>query len=352
MNDILIRTRSLWEIILAALNRLFTNLTVKIKVRERAEEQVSPFWVIVDKEISDYVRSWRFIILLFIIGLTCMGSLITGLSNMGSAVKANDPEGAFFFLKLFTISDGSLPSFVVFISFLGPLLGISLGFDAINSEQNRGTLSRIMAQPIHRDSLLVAKFTAALILISVMFFLLGFLVMGVGLTMIGIPPTAEEFLRVVCFILISILYVAFWLNLAVLFSVRFRQAATSALAGIAVWLFFTVFYGLIISVIAKSASSEIASPGMMYVYQEVIGGLMRLTPGQLFSDATTTLLMPSVRSLSPLSMEQIYGAIPSPLPLGQSLLLVWPQLTGMIAITTICFVLAYRSFMRREIRSR
>ncbi len=121
------------------------------------------------------------------------------------------------------MSDGTMPSFMVFISFLGPLLGISLGFDAINSEQNKGTLSRIMSQPIHRDSLLNAKFLAALIVISIMFFALGFLVMGLGLIIIGIPPTVEEFFRILFFILVSILYVAFWLNLSILFSIRFRQ---------------------------------------------------------------------------------------------------------------------------------
>jgi len=51
-------------------------------------------------------------------------------------------------------------------------------------------------------------------------------------------------------------------------------------------------------------------------------------------------------------MEQAYGAIPNPLPLGQSLLIVWPQLTGLIAATVVCFALSYISFMRREIRSR
>lgn len=30
------------------------------------------------------------------------------------------------------------PSFTLFINFLGPLLGIALGFDAVNSEQNKG----------------------------------------------------------------------------------------------------------------------------------------------------------------------------------------------------------------------
>jgi ABC-2 type transport system permease protein len=148
-------------------------------------------------------------------------------------------------------------------------------------------------------------------------------------------------------------YVAFWLNLSILFSVRFRQPATAALAGIAVWLFFTIFYQLLVNVIAKAvAPSAMATQQQVIKYQEFILNLLRVVPSQLFSDATTTLLMPSVRSLGPLTMEQIYGTIPSPLQLSQSLLLVWPQITCLIAATVICFALSYISFMRREIRSR
>ena len=40
----------------------------------------SPFWVIVRKEVADHVRSWKFIILIAIIALTCMGSLYTALT--------------------------------------------------------------------------------------------------------------------------------------------------------------------------------------------------------------------------------------------------------------------------------
>ena len=312
-----------------------------------------PFRVIVDKEMSDHIRSWRFIILLAIILLTCFGALYTSLSNLGKVIKPTDPEDAFFFLKLFTASDGTLPSFLVFISFLGPLLGISLGFDAINTEQNRGTLSRVLAQPVHRDYLINAKFVAALTVISVMFFALGFLVVGIGLIAIGIPPTADEFLRIVFFILLSICYVAFWLNLAILFSVQFRQAATSALACIAVWLFFSVFYNMIIALVAKSiAPPEMASEYRIVNFQNFILNLMRVAPSQLFNDASTTLLMPNVRALGALTMEQVHGAIPSPLPLGQSLLIVWSQLTALVAGTFVWFGLSYLSFMRREVRSR
>ena len=317
------------------------------------KNRVNPFWVIVNKEISDTVKSWRFIIMIALVFLTSMGSLYTALSSFSSAVKPNEPEGSFFFLKLFTISDGTLPPFIIFISFLGPLLGISMGFDSINSEQNKGTLSRILSQPIYRDYILNAKFLAALIILSILFLALGLLVLGFGLIFIGIPPTPDELLRIIIFILVSIVYVSFWLNLSILFSVRFRQTTTSALAGISVWLFFSIFFNMIVNLIAKGiAPTRVVSENQLISLQRVIQNIMRINPGQLFQDATTTLLVPSVRSLGPLTMEQMSGAIPNPLPLGQSIMLVWPQVTALVAGTLVFFAIAYAMFMRREIRSR
>lgn len=320
---------------------------------KNVDTPLHPFMVIVQKEISDQVRSWRFIVLIAIIALTCLGSLYASLNSLSTAIKNGNLNDTFLFLKLFTASNGTLPSFIVFIGFLGPLLGIGIGFDAINSEHNKGTLSHLLAQPIHRDYLLNAKFVAALTVISFMFFALGFLVMGIGLISIGVPPTPEEFWRVIFFIVISIFYVAFWLNLSILFSVKFRQPATAALTGIAVWLFFTVFYPLIVNLISKAAVPAHVMPAYQtYLMDKLKIDLMRIVPNQLFSNATTTLLVPTVRSLGPLTMRQVIGTIPGPLPLGQSLLLVWPQVTGLIAATILCFVISYVMFMRREIRSR
>ena len=174
-----------------------------------------------------------------------------------------------------------------------------------------------------------------------------------GLVTLGIPPTAEEFVRMLLFIFLSILYVAFWLNLSILFSVLFRQPATAALSAIAVWLFFTVFYPLIVNLVTKSMEpSATASPYHLVAFEQFRLALLRVMPNQLFSEATTTLLMPSVRSLGPLTMEQMIGAVPGPLPLGQSILLVWPQITGLTAGTIVSFVISYILFMRREIRPR
>lgn len=79
-------------------------------------------------------------------------------------------------------------------------------------------------------------------------------------------------------------------------------------------------------------------------------GILRFAPSQMFSDVTVSILMPSVRSLGSLTTQQIQGAIPGPIPVGQSIMLVWPQLIGLIALTVLCFVLSYISFMKKEIR--
>jgi ABC-2 type transport system permease protein len=49
---------------------------------------------------------------------------------------------------------------------------------------------------------------------------------------------------------------------------------------------------------------------------------------------------------------QMRGAIPgAPLPLDQSLLLIWPQITGLIAGMIVVFAAAYVIFQREEVRA-
>src|SRR5690606_35918639 len=124
---------------------------------------------------------------------TFMASMYVSLSNIKSAVgNSDDPDRIFLYLKLLTTTDNSIPPFHVFLGFLAPLLGISLGFDAINSEQNGGTLTRLMAQPIYRDNLLLAKFVSALVIVSSLFIALALLMIGGGLLLTGVRMEPQE----------------------------------------------------------------------------------------------------------------------------------------------------------------
>ncbi len=319
-----------------------------------AADSSTAFQVMVAKEVADHIRSWRFIVLLTLVVLTFLGALYVSVNNIRTAVSnMQDPDSMFLYLKLLTSTDGAMPPFHVFLNFLGPLLGIALGFDAINSEQNNGTLIRLMAQPVYRDNLILAKFVSALLIVGTLFLSLALLMIGAGLYITGVWVEPGEVLRIFAFVVVNIVYVGFWLSLSILFSITFKQTATSALAAIGVWLFFTVFYQIAVNLVIGAFIPEQAMLTQVDVvrYNQLALNILRLAPSQLFSDATTTLLMPSVRSLGPLTMEQMAGAIPSPLPFKESLMVVWPQLCGLLAATSLCFAYSYSLFMRREIRS-
>ena len=67
---------------------------------------------------------------------------------------------------------------------------------------------------------------------------------------------------------------------------------------------------------------------------------------------TLAILNPETRSLGLVFMSQLQGALMgAPLPLSQSILLIWPQLAGLVAAILVVFTIAYIAFQRREIRA-
>lgn len=308
-------------------------------------------YVLFRKEVADHIRSKRFIIIMLIVAVTCLAGVYSAGMGIREAVAEENNE--FVFLKLFTASGGSMPSFATFISFLGPLVGLSMGFDAINGERNNRTLSRLLAQPIYRDAVINAKFMAGLFILVMMILTLGLAVAGFGIILTGIPPTWEEVARMFVFMVITIAYIALWLAVSQLFSLLFRQTATSALACIALWLFFVVFVGLFAGLIADGLYpvTDNSPVDLVIKNYNLRHNISRLSPTLLYDEAVVTILNPGVRSLGLVLVSQIEGAIPGSLSLGQSLLLVWPHVTGIIAATLICFTAAYINFMKQEIRA-
>lgn len=307
---------------------------------------------VVKKEVADHLGGKRFVILTLLVVAACLASLYIAATAIQTAAPARETD--FVFLKLFTTAGSTLPfSFTTFVSFLGPLIGLMMGFDAISGERDRGTLSHVLSQPIYRDALINGKFIAGITVIAIVIFGLGFLTGGMGLLIFGVPPTLDEFMRILAYLALSVVYISFWLSLSLLFSILFRQTTTSALAGIALWLFFALFAMLFVGMIAN-AIFPVTDPNninQVMANAQLYQGLGRLSPNMLYDEATVTLLTPSVRSLGVVMLEQLRGAINAPLAFGQSLLLIWPHLAGLVAATLVCFAAAYIIFMREEIRA-
>lgn len=300
------------------------------------------------KEMTDHIRSRRFLIVLGLVLLTSVASIYGALSSLSSVLESDTD---FIFLKLFTTSGSSMPSFTSFIALLGPFVGLTLGFDAINSERSEGTLNRLVAQPIYRDAVINGKVLAGATIITIMVLAMGLIIGAVGLLFTGIPPQGEEVGRLLVFLLFTAVYICFWLALSVFFSVICRHAATSAMVVIAIWIFFALFMSMVVNIIAGVLYPPYTVSQALDNYNCQMA-LNRLSPYYLYSEAVSTIMNPGVRSMNVIMPQQLSGAISGYLSLGQSLLLVWPHMTGLLAAAAVIFAGSYIGFMRKEIRSR
>ncbi len=308
--------------------------------------------IVAGKEFADHLLSARFFVLLVILGLAAATSVYAASSAIRDV--AGQASGTpSLFLRSFTVAPDQVPPFYSLVGFLVPLLGIAFGFDAVNAERAQGTLPRLLAQPIYRDDVVNGKFAAGLAVIGLILGAMTTIVAALAIIRLGIVPSAPEVVRIVAWVIVSIVYVGFWLAFATLCSVALRRAATSALVAIGVWIAITIFANLVVSLVAgvlapappDATTSQLLSNAQL---QEL---LARLSPSTLYQEATVVLLNPSVRTIGVVLPQQVDRAIPSTLSLDQSLLLVWPQVVGLVGLTVVSFAIAYVLFMRQEIRA-
>jgi len=310
------------------------------------------------KELEDHFSSTRFTLLLTVI---LMISLITAYM-VGSSLR-RELEGiakpSLVFLMLFT-STGALFSLVQFIAFFGPLIGMVLGFDAINRERANRTLPKLLSQPIYRDAVINGKFLAGMTIISLMLLGILLLISGMGLLILGVVPGWEEVGRLFVYFLVSIVYIGFWLAASILCSVLFRSMATSALAALALWIFCAFFMPMGASLAADAISpvpgGASTDANAVIRHAELRDLVSSFSPITLYSQGTSIVLDPlrsTTRSLILMGpMERLsISRFQNPLPLLQSALIVAPHLVSLVAITAVCFGICYACFMRQEIRS-
>ncbi len=301
------------------------------------------------KEAADHMTSARMHLVMLLVLLTAIGAVYGAIDR----IRITTAEDAYLFLKLFTVAREPLPSFAVFLGFLLPLVAIALGFDAVNGEFNRRTMSRLLAQPIYRDAVLFGKFLGGLLVIAIALLTLWLLMVGLGMLFLGLPPSGADIVRSVVWLAATLAYAGVWLALAIAFSTVIRSPATSALAALSAWLVFTVFWGMIAPLVAGViAPVDPLDPMTVLSQFEWRQAIARLSPQTLYGEVTALLLDPAARSVGPLFMHQLQGAvIGAPLPTLQSLLIVWPQLSGLVAAMLVLFTLAYVVFQRQEVRA-
>jgi ABC-2 type transport system permease protein len=325
----------------------------------REGSALNGFGVVMLKEIADHFSS--IIVTVLLAGVTAVAIAVVYLgigpikdTVSGLAIR----DYPFLFLLLFSRSSLPVALPTLLSQALVPWFAIALGFDAVNGEHNQRTLSRILSQPIYRDALLFGKFAAGLFTLALTFIMLWLMVIGLGLYGLGLPPNAEEMARALVLLVVTIVYGGLWFAMALLFSIVFRSAAAALVVSIGLWAFVTFVWPWV----AALLTATITTPNNVIDFLQTNQAFARLSPVALYDEIVNIVLDPSVHSaqqplvdsyLSRFGLRAIEpGSVPgSPIPLLQSVLIVWPQIVGLVAGTIVLFVVGYIVFQRQEVRA-
>jgi ABC-2 type transport system permease protein len=340
------------------------------------------FMTVCRKELGDHLGSKRYILLFMLVI-----ALATLSAYQGSAFIRNNTGAGF--ISIFSGSQAGF-SFVTLMVYFGPIIGLSLGFDAINKERSTGSLSVLLSQPLFRDSILNGKFLAGVAALALLVGSTVGIMVGLSVPMLGFGPDLADLGRIGAFTGFTILYLAFWLALSLLFSTAIKKTTSSILAAISAWLFFAFIVAIMASLVANAAapvsmptgfqtitipSNQTFTPGgpgglsgnvsIGYIMQNETSDFQKqmqardaiqstiesISPSYLFNQAASTILGTFSGGDSIGFITSGSGSPVRSLGATQSISAIWPQVTAIAAAMVACFVAAYLLFLRREIRA-
>ena len=119
------------------------------------------------------------------------------------------------------------------------------------------------------------------------------MIAALGIFRLGIVPAPQELLRIVIWLLVTIIYVAFWLAFGLLLSVVIRRAATSALVGFGIWFLVVPFGRFLVTFILAflaPTTNELSESNLAAINIHTF--ILRLLPTTLYREASTVLLNP------------------------------------------------------------
>ena len=325
------------------------------------------------KELVDNLGSKRYMVFFALIIVLSTLSAYQGAEY----IKENTSAG---FVAIFSGATNGFP-FTTLMVFFGPIIGLSLGFDAINKEKTSGSLSVLLSQPIYRDSVLNGKFLAGIAALSLLTGSTIGIMSGVAIPILGFGPDLEAISRITVFALLTILYLSFWLALGLVYSIVTKKTTTSILMSVATWLFFSIVITIIAMLVANIlAPIQLPSgfnpgggsnnpggfnqtrPGgfnqtqtqeylaRMQSQSATQTNIQRISPAYLYNEASSAILGTRGGGGFGFIGGQGGGTPFRALDLAQGLMATWPQIAAIAVCLVVCFASSYMLFLRQEIR--
>ncbi|MGP3704707.1 MAG: ABC transporter permease [Candidatus Bathyarchaeota archaeon] len=327
-------------------------------------------FVVASKEFSDIVKGKRFIILLAVFALLMTAAV--------ASTYTSQTQGMFTSLGL---SRGFLrlvaSTLTTMMAYFAPILGIALGVDTISGEREKGTLKMVLSQPIFRDTFINGKFLGTFLAISLAVSVVSFIEVSGCILVLGITPTIDDTVRLVLFVLFSILYTMTYYGIAVFISTAAKKTTVSVIASVMLWATLTFIMPIVASLVASSMVPIRIQPGQNITIirqgagnitieqQQLMEALSKraaisetvnmFTPNYHFTRIAQYILQAYVRvGFGGFVIEGAGRGVVSEtqraVSIMENLSSTWPNILVLVVITAFIFIATYLLFVRQEAR--
>lgn len=297
---------------------------------------------ITKKEFLDHISSRKFLILFGTLLTAVIVSAIQAVDQYTTAIQQEGFKSELFGLNI------ALSGIVQNIMLVGALLAITMSFDLVNGENQRGSLKVLLSYPVYRDTVINGKFLgglATIVLVAGTTLLAG---LGIFIGLSGAPQSSDNLVRYILFFAITILFLTLFLGIGLFLSTILNDPTSSLLGA----LFFWVASASLIPQIAYTIAS-IFNPESLKVYE----GVVYFGRGASFEQLNFILglISPSLNYqstidtiLSTFQIDYSKRAYTN-ISLNQAIMDVLPNIVFLVTVTVLVFSVCYVQFTRQEI---
>lgn len=184
-------------------------------------------FVVAQKEFLDHVMGKKFLAILAILMLISLLALYQGVGIYNEQLESYKEQMAEIEEHPVGMPPGWMPEkpSILFgfqmnsmlFSILGAVLAIAIGFNLISGEKESGSLKSLLSHPVFRDTVINGKALGGMGALGFAMLVMTLLSIGL-LMMLGIMPTGDEFVRILVFMGLTLLFMFSFFAIALMCS--------------------------------------------------------------------------------------------------------------------------------------
>lgn len=288
------------------------------------KRNINNVFTIAQKEFADNLWSPRLIVLLFIFLITL------------------------FSYTHMTKSASGFVDVVQIIAVIAPVIGITLGFDAVVRERKSHSLNVLLTHPVFRDTVITGKYLGAIVTLALVVFLAITVIIATSMIITGKMANFFEFGRLFIFGFLTFLYLLVFMAIGIFTSVVSKSEIDSLTYSTVAWLNLCVVFGATIMLITTVVTGQsLFDMGENTQFSELTFKLQKFSPMHHYSEATVGLSDLSFGTLS--KEETIHGILDTGYTLSEWADQFWGNVAVLLTIPIILLITSYIIFLRSDI---